>query len=257
MRLVWFLSLMLMTQGLCAATPMAVIKSTIEDGVEIVAGDPLEFDASDSVEAKVFRWVVEPGVTSGGRPTFKQSEDRKKLSIFSRQGSYRLTLLVANDEDIATASRVIVVGKPVGPGPGPEPPPPLPLPVPEPEGRFGLAKDVFGWGQNVAAEHKKLSAALAENYRRVGSKAGAGGFQRDKTGKALTDQEQRSAIALATKEGNTSILGTEGAARAAWLPLFTELGKRMKSLEDSKTLKSADDLPFAWFEIAAGLDRVK
>lgn len=220
------------------AVPVPTIRSSVDEGTEIVPGDFVELDASESVDAKLFKWNVEPATFNDGRPTYRVSSDRTKLSLASRTGTYRIQLIVANETDIADTKRTIVVGKPL-PGPGPQPQPDIP---PPPATQFGFDVDVPKWEKLVTSERSKF-AALALNYATVSSQIAAGKFK--------TKDEAN----LFQRNKNRETLGESG--RTAFLPLLEELGKKLKSLDDSGKLPGLPEMSAAWLELSEALAKVK
>ena len=123
MGLVFWLFLVCVTQ---AAAPIPVIKTTIEEGQEIVPGDIIVFDAGETLEASGFKWAVLPAKFADNRPTNEVSLDGKSLRLASRPGQYLIILAVTNkDSEISLVKRDVVVGKPA-PGPNLSPLPSFP-----------------------------------------------------------------------------------------------------------------------------------
>lgn len=228
------------------AVPVPTIRSSVDEGVEIVPGDFVELDASDSVDSKLFKWNVEPATFNDGRPTYRVSSDRTKLSLASRTGTYRIQLIVANETDIADTKRTIVVGKPQ-PGPGPQPQPDIP---PPPVTQFGFDVDVPKWEKLVTSERSKF-AALALNYATMSSQIAAGKF----TDKDKTVAECKQAASFATRDKNRESLGPTGVV--AFQPFMAELGKKLKSLDEAGKLGGLPEMSAAWLELSEALAKVK
>lgn len=229
------LPLLALLACLLGAAPRAVITSDIEEGSEVTPGEFIDLDASESTEATLFLWLVEPA-NIDGKVTSRVSADGKQLQIASRPGIYRVQLIVANAEGIAQTKRTINVGK--------QQPAPTPQPVvPDiPAGKFGFARDIVAWSSLVTSQHDK-AAALAASYASIAAQTAAGKYR--------SIQE----AVTATKNANNQILDVT--AKAAWTPLLTKLSEKLAALEKDGKLLSTSELVLAWLEIADGLSRLK
>ena len=138
---------LLIVCGLLGAAPIPVIKTTVEEGQEIVPGDIVVFDAGETLEASGFKWAVLPAKFADNRPTNEISLDGKSLRLASRPGQYLIILAVTNkDSEISLVKRDVIVGKPA-PGPNPIPPGPInpePLPAPKfPNEEMGMSTAAY------------------------------------------------------------------------------------------------------------------
>ncbi len=230
-----------------AGSPVARITSNIDEQSIIEPGDPLEFEADSLTEKERCKWKVTPAFSPTGKPTYKLSGDKRVLTVFSRTGTYAITLWVWDDTDLAETVRVITVGKPtIVVGPNPQPPPitpkpnepvdpggtrPDPLPVP-----LGLDKIVANAVRlNVPASERAFAAKLADNYR-VGATNIANGAWPIAT--AIKSQ-----LELNTK--------TPGYKADVWRPVFRDLADRLAEARDAGQFETQKHYVAIWAELSA------
>lgn len=230
--------------GLCGAvfgaSPIARIASNIDEQSIIEPGDPLEFEADSLTEKERCKWKVIPAFSQTGKPTYKLSGDRRVLTVFSRSGTYAITLYVWNDEDMAETVKTITVGKPtiiVGPPPKPDPVPPKPEPpVPDPlPSPLGLDKVIANAVRlNVPASERAFASKLAENYR-IGATNIANGTWTITT--AIKNQ-----LALNT--------ATAGYKADVWRPVFKDVADRLADARDAGQFETAKHYVAIWAELS-------
>ena len=206
-----------------AAPPVPVIKTSVEPETEIVPGDIIAFDASETIEATGYKWAVLPAKFADNKPTHEVSLDGKSLRLASRPGSYVIILAITNKEsEIALIKRDVVVGKVVpGPSPGPvgpigpDPVVPKPLVPSFPNDSFSISLPAYNAAvalTDYRGKHKALSLA----FRQIGGAAAAGGFNSLKEIELASIEANRKAIC-----GTTDPASTEGVAiRNGYLPFF-------------------------------------
>lgn len=249
-------------------SPVAIIrlpKEIEEAQQDVVPGDPIDLDGRSSVDAKVFRWKVEPAVLPSGRPTYKVSEDKKTLTLYSREGVYRVTLMVANDEDIADSVRVVVVGKgssqqkppapqepKVVPVPDTKPPPPEINPTadsPLPEKKlFGLTEIVKASVQkNVPASQRKTAQLLAEAYRH-GAESIAKGQWSTAT---VVGPDGKKKIEVITRQSALNHT-VSGYSDEVWAPVFKDVANKLGELIAAGKLSDSRQWALAWSEMSLG-----
>ncbi len=229
------------------ASPVARIGSNIDEQSIIEPGDPLEFEADSLTEKERCKWKVIPAFSQTGKPTFKLSGDKRVLTVFSRTGTYAITLYVWNEEDMAETVRVITVGKPttlVGPAPVPVPvpkvdqPPPKPDPVPVPDPLpvpLGFDKIIANAVRlNVPASERSVAANLAENYRVGATNIANGTWPIDK---AIKNQ-----LALNT--------ATPGYKADVWRPVFKDVADRLAEARDSGQFTTQKQYVAIWAELS-------
>lgn len=231
---------------LCGAAPVARIGSNIEEQSIIEPGDPLEFEADSLTEKERCKWKVVPAFSQTGKPTYKLSGDKRVLTVFSRTGTYSITLYVWNDEDMAETVKTITVGKPtiiVGPIPpiprkpndpivpaDPKPVPPDPLPVP-----LGLDKIIANAVRlNVPATERAFASKLAENYR-VGATNIANGTW---------------PIASAIKSQYDLNTKTPGYKSEFWTPVFKDVANVMAEARDAGQFTTQKQFVAIWAEMS-------
>lgn len=209
-----------------ASPPVPTIVSTVEDGQEVIPGDFIELDATTSASAKLFKWKVKPSQFSDGKPTFRVSQDGKRVWIASRQGSYLVQLIIANEEAIADTERTIVVGRSPAPNPGPSPNPnpnPIPGPPKFPDEEMGMS--TFSYNAFISQPDRSKAKALAQAAKQIGGAAVAGGF--------ATVEEAETAMAEANRKaacGDKDPNSPEGIAlRNVYLPFFKALQPEIKT----------------------------
>lgn len=220
------------TQFGYSAAPVPVIKTTVEEGQEIVPGDIVMFDASETTDATGFKWAVMPAKFPDNRPTNEVSADGKSLRLASRPGQYVIILAVCNKEsEISLVKRDVMIGKP-GPTPNPIPPGPI-NPDPKPVPQFldeELGMSTAAYQATTLLSDKSKLKALAQAFRQVGGAAAAGGFNSLKEIELASVEANRKAIC-----GTVDPASPEGVAiRNAHLPLFTSLQPKIKELSQSK-----------------------
>ena len=236
-----------------AAPPTPVIKTTVEEGQEIVPGDIIVFEAGETLEASGFRWAVLPAKFPDSRPTHEVSFDGKSLRLASRPGSYVIILAICNKEsEIALIKRDVSVGK-VNPGPTPGPIDPQPLPpkpTPKfPDEEFGMSTITFN-AITPGLDKTKLKA-LSTSFRQIGGAAAAGGFASLKDIEIASVDANRKAI-CGTVDPNSD----EGRAiRNSFLPFFTKLQPSIKELSQGKAAVPAQ-YGKMMIEIAVGIESV-
>jgi len=235
-----------------SAVPLPVIKTNIEDGQEIVPGDIVLFDASESVDAKLVEWAVEPQKFADGRPTSMVYDGGKKLQLACRAGmTYSLILAVANDEKIVLMRRSVTIGKPlVNPNPPGPVVPPQPITPKFPDEEFGMSTKAY---QAALQQPKKDRVkALAQAFRQIGGAAVAGGFDGIKSLELASVEANRKAIC-----GTVDPSSPEGMAiRTEWLPFFKAIQPGI-----TEAVKGSASTPTGYgkllIEIAVGLEAVK
>lgn len=222
-----------------ASPPIPVIKTSIEEGQEIVAGDIIVFEAGETLEATGFKWAVLPAKYPDSRPTHEVSFDGKSLRLASRPGSYVIILAICNKEsEIALIKRDVVVGK-VSPSPNPNPgpinpEPSPPKPVPKfPDEEFGMSTAAFN-AVTPGLDKTKLKS-LSQAFRQIGGAAAAGGFNSLKEIELASVDANRKAI-CGTVDPNSD----EGKAiRNQFLSFFTTLQPKIKELSQDKAATPA------------------
>lgn len=222
-----------------AAAPVPVIKTTVEEGQEIVPGDIIVFDASETMDATGWKWGVRPAKFADNRPTNEVSADGKSLRLASRPGQYMIILSVTNkDSEIAMVVRDVTVGKP-SPGPNPIPPGPLPPPEPQPAPKFPneeMGMSTAAYQAVTAGDYDKAKLkALAQAFKQVGGAAAAGGFNSLKEIELASVEANRRAIC-----GTVDPVSPEGVAiRNSFLPFFTALQPKIKALSQNQAATPA------------------
>lgn len=238
----------------CFATPpIPVIKTSVEEGSEIVAGDIIVFEAGETLDATGYRWAVLPAKFADNRPTNEVSADGKSLRLASRPGQYLIILAVTNKEsEISLVKRDVIVGKPA-PGPNPIPPGPInpePLPAPKfPNEEMGMSTAAYQAATAGTYDKARLKA-LAQAFKQIGGAAAAGGFNSLKEIELASVEANRKAI-CGTIDPNSD----EGKViRNQFLPLFTTMQPKIKELSQGKAA-----LPAAYgkmlVEIAVGVEQ--
>lgn len=228
----------LVTNGYPAA-PIPVIKTTVEEGQEIVPGDIIVFDAGETLEASGFKWAVLPAKFADNRPTNEVSADGKSIRLASRPGQYLIILAVTNkDSEISLVKRDVVVGRPSpnpGPLPNPGPIPPEPQPVPKfPNEEMGMSTAAYQ-AISVGNYDKAKLKALAQAFKQIGGAAAAGGFNSLKEIELASVEANRKAIC-----GTVDPVSPEGVAiRNSFLPFFTALQPKIKELSQGKAVTPA------------------
>ena len=125
--------------------------------------------------------------------------------------------------------------------PNPTPPAPTP-PTPDlPDGRFKLARFVYGEANKLPAQARTLCPALAANFDSVATAAAAGSLT---TPAAMSDEVLK------------RNLQSEGNLKDVLKPLFTALQSQLQTLSGSGSLKTTQDHIDAWREVAQGLKQV-
>mgnify|MGYP001583860292 CR=1 FL=1 len=229
---------LLIVCGLLGAAPIPVIKTTVEEGQEIVPGDIVVFDAGETLEASGFKWAVLPAKFADNRPTNEISLDGKSLRLASRPGQYLIILAVTNkDSEISLVKRDVIVGKPA-PGPNPIPPGPInpePLPAPKfPNEEMGMSTAAYQAAITGTYDKVKLKA-LAQAFKQIGGAATAGGFNSLKEIELASVEANRKAIC-----GTVDPVSAEGVAiRNSFLPFFTALQPKIKVLSQDKAATPA------------------
>lgn len=146
-------------------------KAVITGPTEGVPGDLIELDSSESIGSKL-KWYVEPLRFADGKPTFKISKDGTTVQLATRSGSYRVELIVSNEEGPDRAIWNVTIG---GGSPPPPPPPFNPDPPPLPAGRFGLANFVRSQIlANVPKEKRGPAATFSGVFSSVSAQIAAG-----------------------------------------------------------------------------------
>lgn len=257
---------MLKTLGLCcclvlevallecfAAPPVPVIKTSVEEGQEIVAGDIVAFEAGETIDATGFRWAVLPAKFADARPTHEISFDGKSLRLASRPGSYVIILAICNKEsEITIIKRDVMVGK-VTPGPTPGPVGPInpdpPRPAPKfPDETFGMSAVAYQAASAGTYDKTRLKA-LSIAFRMVGGAAAAGGFSSLKEIELASVDANRKAI-CGTVDPNSD----EGKAiRTTFLPLFAAMQPKIKELGQREVVLPANYGKML-IEIAVGIE---
>lgn len=236
-----------------AAPPIPIIKTSIEEGQEIVAGDIVVFEAGDTLDATGYRWAVLPAKFPDARPTHEVSFDGKSLRLASRPGAYVIILAICNKEsEIALIKRDVTVGKVLpGPTPGPIDPQPLPpKPAPKfPDEEFGMSTAAFNAASTL--QDKTRLKGLATAFRQIGGAAVAGGFNSLKEIELASTEANRKAI-----YGTVDPTSPAGVVlRNAHTPFFAALQPKIKELSQDKAAT-----PQAYgkmlIEIAVGTDAV-
>lgn len=227
MKYVFSCFLLVLAATTQAAPPTPVIKTTIEEGQEIVPGDLVSFDASETTEATGFKWAVIPAKYADNRPTNEVSADGKTLRMASRPGVYMVILAVTNkDGEIALQKRDVIVGKPT-PSPGPSPQPnPQPQPTPKfPDEEMGMSTVAFNASSSLSAKAKAKLPQLTLAFLSIGGAAAAGGFSDVAAVEKASTSTNRVAIcgtdAPTTDEQKTAI--------AEFLPFFKALQPEIQS----------------------------
>lgn len=235
---------------LFAAAPVPVITTTIEEGQEIVPGDIIVFDASDTLEASGFKWAVVPAKFADNRPTNEVSIDGKSLRLASRPGYYMIILAVTNkDSEISLVKRDVIVGKAI-PGPVPGPINPDPKPTPKfPDEEMGMSTVAFNAASNL--QDKTRLKELVTAFRQIGGAAVAGGFTSLKEIETASTEANRKAI-----YGTVDPTSPAGIVlRNAHIPFFATLQPKIKEL-----IQTHADTPQGYgkmlIEIAVGLEAV-
>lgn len=176
--------------------------------------------------------------------------------VFQAQttGSYDVILFAAvlgtgNKFTLYTVHHTVTVGTTPGPNP-PTPIPPTPIPptppspvVPVlPDGKYGLAKAVYGWAMAVDPTARPLAKGMAANFSTIAAQIAAG------TIKTPND------AATATKALNTATLGS---FQPLWSTVSKNLETQMNAIGKAGQFATMTDLQTAWQEIAAGLQAVQ
>ena len=234
------------------AAPVPVIKTTVEEGQEIVPGDIVVFDAGETLEASGFKWAVLPAKFADNRPTNEVSLDGKSLRLASRPGQYLIILAVTNkDSEISLVKRDVIVGKPA-PGPNPIPPgpiPPEPVPTPKfPNEEMGMSTAAYQAATAGSYDKVRLKS-LAQAFKQIGGAAAAGGFNSLKEIELASVEANRKAIC-----GTVDPVSPEGVAiRNSFLPFFTTLQPKIKALSQDRAATPAAYGKML-IEIAVGID---
>ncbi len=228
-------------------------KAVINGPTEAMPGDFIDLDASASV-GDFFEWKVDPPQFKDGRKTYRfpkgadgtppEPQKSKECGIASRSGKYSVTLIVANEEGISVATWTVTVFETPAGTPAPQPQPnPTPAPVPAPPANpspSGLSDWVYQQAITLVPAEGRAAVAskLADSYRRyavVGTAAAKSPAEFAK-GQAMLNQ----AILLITGSG------------AKWDPFLQALAGKLAAL--NMTIPQQQQ---AWYEIAAGLERLQ
>lgn len=229
----------------------------VEDHVVIEPGDPLEFTADTLAMDESCKWEVLPAQTKSGKATHRISPDKRTLVVFSRVGTYTLTLYVWNKDDLAKATRTIVVGA-ANPGPDkptpditPKPPPPDPNggqddPVEPGSSPFGLVSLVkASVAKHIPKEQRKVAGGLAIAYRDGAKKMTP--LRDAVTGEELPAEWPLSKIFENQRALNHKVSGFDS---ATWLPVFQDIAKRLTELRADGKFASAKDAAAIWSELS-------
>ena len=244
-----------------AAAPVARIGSNIDEQSIIEPGDPLEFEADSLTEKERCKWKVIPAFSQTGKPTYKLSGDKRVLTVFSRSGTYSITLYVWTDEDMAETVKTITVGKPtviVGPTPVPPITPkpnepvdpggtrPDPLPVP-----LGLDKVIANAVRlNVPASERPFAVKLAENYRIV-----ATSLTTDEAKKEW-QADPAAAFRKAIKTAADTNSSTPGYKEIIWRPVFKDIANALGEARAQGNFSTQKHIVAAFAEMSVAFSEV-
>lgn len=224
-----------------AGEPRAVI-----EGPERAAlGDLVVLDASRS-EANAFAWLL----VGGPKSFLPVDEGRRCVFASGTAGQYTFVLAAAANDRVALARHVLTIGESPPTPPTPTPPvpptPPPPTPEPLPHGKYDLARLARDWA--------KLSVSLDGSRRQASARSLAASFHSMASAIAAGTLTVPAEILAETKRSNQAALGAD---TDAWRPWFALLAPKLEALNQSGSLKIADDYATAWRELAAGLGEVK
>lgn len=224
--------------------PVARIGSNVDEIAAIEPGDPLEFTADAMTEKERCRWKVIPSVTQSGKPTFKVMPDKKTMVLFSRTGTYLVTLYVW-DEDMAEVTRTVTVGKPtvvINPPPQKPMDPPIPRPndspQPPPEPQpvpLGLSEVVKNSVKaNVPATERSVALKIADAYKEGAKNLANGIWTVDK---AIANQ----------RDLNTKIPGYKA---DVWRPVFKDIADVLAKARDEDKFSTQKQYVAVWAELS-------
>lgn len=226
---------------MCCSTAFAEPpKAVITGPVDGVPGDIIELSAEEST-ASHYLFAVIPDRHADGKPTYKVSKDQTTCQITSRPGTYRVLLVVSNDDGPAIAwhtVKIVDVSNPTQPPPQNPPPtdpvkPPPVTPVPT------LSDWVMATAkQKVQYTRATTGKQFADGYRLWA----AGGVVAKDVTEFAKAQDALNKARLATLDAST---------KAEWDAFFKDLAIRLSGMN----LATVADAQRAWLEIADGLER--
>lgn len=224
-------------------------KAVINGPTEGMPGDFIDLDASASV-GDFYEWKVEPSQFSDGRKTYRLDRGaapQKSIGcgIASRPGKYKVTLVVANDEGIATKDwEVTIFASPPGTPPPTNPPPNNPPPNNPPPNQPPVNTPLVEWVKsNVQAlvvddgRRKKTAALLANSYKGF---AVSGGVAKNPAEFAKGQDFLNKAVFALTGTGQQ------------WDKFMRALAEHLAAM--NMTVRQQQE---AWMEIAAGLEAIQ
>jgi hypothetical protein len=159
-------------------------------------------------------------------------------------------LFLVKDKDVVqeVATRTVVLTAVVTIGDGTPTPPPTPVEPTFPDGTYKLSKTAYEAAVGKVKDptaRARGAAALAKSYKAQATALAAGTVADLKT--ALTK----------SKDANNQALKDAGIDLSAWDDFGTAMQGIVYDLYSSGSLKTPSDLGTAWFEVSAGLEKVK